>query len=322
MITIDTELSSSLHAAGLSSQCNIQRSIFGNIGAQSYGIHWQMDQMDKHGIKGVFFVDPMPALVYGPECLSKIVDPILSRGHEVQIHIHTEWLRWATDSPVPGRHGQNIGDFTLEEQVILINWARDALLKAGAPMPTAFRAGNFGANDSTLLALAQLDIPWDSSFNLDYTDTECGITGNGASIDPWFTTGVTELPIAGIWDRRDHFRPAQVCALSKREMHSALHHAAITNAPLFVILTHSFEMLSRDRLRPNKIVMRRFAALCNAVARQPLLQPSNLDDLNKDIGASSRLNPTRLPPNRIRTMRRIGEQAISTWLFERRLTPQ
>ncbi len=72
----------------------------------------------------------------------------------MQLHLHTEWLEFAPDSPVGGRTGQHIKDFTREDQAVLIEYGIARLVAAGAPRPTAFRAGNYGANDDTLRALA------------------------------------------------------------------------------------------------------------------------------------------------------------------------
>jgi hypothetical protein len=144
LITVDTELSALLHQRGASPDQNYASSIAGEAGGGEYGIGWQMDCLERHGLTGVYFVDPLPALVYGPEVIAKIVAPIVARGHEVQLHVHSEWLEWAEASPVGERLGQNIGDFPFEDQVILIDAARDLLVGAGAPPTTAFRAGNFG----------------------------------------------------------------------------------------------------------------------------------------------------------------------------------
>jgi hypothetical protein len=118
-----------------------------------------MDVFERHGIKAVFFVDPMPALVWGTAAIEDVVGPIVVRGHDVQLHIHTEWLELAGDAnPLGMRTGMNIKDFGVEEQCVLLDYARGVLIAAGAPGPVAFRAGNYGANDDTLRALAQLGI--------------------------------------------------------------------------------------------------------------------------------------------------------------------
>ncbi len=320
LITIDTELSASRQQAGMTATDNLGLSLTGATSAGDFGIGWQMDRMEVCGIKGVFFVDPLPGLIHGPDLVAQMIEPILSRGHEVQVHIHTEWLDWAKDSPVEGRTGRNIGDFSMEDQVALIGWARDALVTAGAPRPNAFRAGNYGANDDTLRALARLGMTWDSSYNADYAGKPCRITLSPETVDPVALAGVIEAPVAGIWDRPGHFRPAQVCALSASEMVQGLIHAADDGAHSFIAVSHSFEMLSRDRMRPNRLVMKRFEALCHAIAADARVTPSSFADLPLPAKGTSPIRP-RLAPNRIRTAWRMAQQAFATLAYEKGLFP-
>ena len=321
LITVDTELSSRLHRAGIPVTENIERSILGQVDGKEYGINWLMDRLEASALKGVFFVDPLPALVFGQHVVDRMVEPILSRGHDVQLHLHTEWLQWAVDPPTP-RTGRNIRDFCLDEQIALIGLARDLLVRTGAPPPTAFRAGNFGANDDTLAALGALGIRWDSSLNAAYLGRDCGIDLSRDAIDPVKVGDVYEVPVAGIWDLPGHFRPAQVCAMSAREMKEALQHAVTTGAHSFCIVTHSFEMLSRDRQRPNRAVMRRFETLCNLVSRLPKLRSATFLDISPPSPGGSSRSPSRLAASSVRTLARIVEQAFATWRFERPWTPR
>ncbi|MET0363838.1 MAG: hypothetical protein ABW169_04225 [Sphingobium sp.] len=318
LITIDTELSAGRQGKAMDAEQNWRLSIAGETAAGAFGISWLMDRMEERGIKGVFFVDPMPGLVHGPALVERIVQPIVARGHEVQAHIHTEWLQWAKDSPVEGRLGGQIGDFALGDQIALLGWVRDALVAAGAPSPNAFRAGNYGANDDTLRALARLGLVWDSSYNADYAGKPCRITLSPETVDPVPVEGVIEAPVAGIWDRPGHFRPAQVCALSAAEMRGGLAHAAAGGAHSYVVVSHSFEMLTRDRQRPNRLVMRRFVALCDAIAADPRVTGGGFADLPLPGGGATR---SRLGPSRVRTVLRMAEQAFAALAYEKGLLP-
>lgn len=317
LITIDTELSAGLYQRGASARQNLDRSIDGLVPGGAFGIGWQMDQLDAHGLKGVFFVDPMPALVYGTEVVADMVGPILERGHEVQLHIHTEWLAWAKASPVGDRRGQNIGDFDLADQITLLTCARDLLEQANVPRPIAFRAGNYGADDRTLMALADLGLAWDSSFNAPYLGGPCRIGLTAADYAPVWRHGVVEVPVSGILDRSDTIRPAQVCALSRWEMTDALRHAAQARQSAFVIVSHSFEMLSRDRFRPNRAVMARFTAMCREIARNPNLRSAGFADLDPAIASPSQPKASRLAANPVRSIGRMLEQAAATLRYER-----
>lgn len=320
IISVDTEYSALLHQRGASAADNFAASIDGVTRHGDFGIGWQMDLLDRYGLTGVYFVDPMPALVHGVGAIAAIVEPVLRRGHDVQLHLHSEWLAFADTAPVAAR-GTNIADFGLDDQVTLIGWAKDMLMRAGAPAPTAFRAGNFGANDDTLRALAAHGIGWDSSFNAVHRRRRhgpCSISLDDDCIDPAAHCGVMELPVATLWDRPGSLRPAQVCALSASEMRAALDHAAATERPAFMTVSHSFEMLSRDRSRPNHMVMARFDAMCRAIAEHPGLATSSFAALDLMPAAAP---PQRLGPSHLRTLARMAEQAWGTWRYERRLRP-
>lgn len=320
LITVDTELSALFQQQGVSLNDNIRRSIWAEAGGKAHGIGWQMDVMERHGLKGVFFLDPMPALVHGPDFLRPIVAEILSRGHEVQMHIHTEWLAWTDASPVGGRQGHSIGDFSFDDQVVLLRLAKALLEDAGAPAITAFRAGNFGANDDTLRALAAIGVQWDSSVNPAYLGSACRVSADPATIGANRIEGMIELPVSGISDRPGRFRPAQVCAMSAAEICGGLRHAAENGHPAYVVVTHSFEMLSRDRQRANGAIKARFEALCHSASCLPDVRAAGFNDLDPSMADDDR-GLTRLQPSNLRTGLRLAQQAIATWRYERRLIP-
>lgn len=314
LITVDTELSAGRQARGWSARDNFLASITGRTPSGDFGVGWQLDRLEQWGLKGVYFVDPMPALVHGIQIIADIVGPIVARGHEVQLHIHTEWLEWAKESPVGARRGRNIGDFDAADQRVLLAYARDALIAAGATPPSAFRAGNYGADDRTIAVLDALGFAWDASVNPAYLARECRVRADAGMIGPERRGGVTLVPVAGIEDRPGRFRPAQICALSAAEMRAGLAHAARSGHPSFVIVSHSFEMLSRDRRRPNRMVMARFEAMARAIASNPMLRSAGF----------AGLSPTQAPPgarrlgaSRWRTAARQAAQAWSTLRYER-----
>jgi hypothetical protein len=105
-------------------------------------------------------------------------------------------------------------------------------------------------------------------------------------------------------------------------MKDALGHAADHHHASFVIVTHSFEMLSRDRKRANRAVIARFEAMCDAISAHPQLVSAGFNDLD----ATAFRNPpdqqlSRLGPNRLRTWGRMTEQALATWRYEHQLRP-
>lgn len=307
IISFDTELSAGLHQRGHDARANFESSILGRCREGDFGIHFQMDVLERYGLKGAFFVDPMPALVHGPSIIRDIVAPIVARGHEVQLHIHTEWLAFARFNPVGRLTGRNIGDFPLGAQKKLIGLAADMLVRAGAPDPVAFRAGNFGANDDTLRALDALGFLFDSSFNGAHVGHGCDITLDPRNIGMRLHHGVCEVPVSGLMDRVDSFRPAQLCAMSEEEMGDALDHAAASGAIQFSAFSHSFELLSRDRAVANRLAIARMEALCQAVAADPRVTSGGFADLPQPPAQPGPIRPPE--PRPLRTLRRTAEQA-------------
>lgn len=312
--TIDTEYEFGFAARhGLAARAeNFDRSIRGVTPSGEAGVFYQMDVFDRHGLKAVFFVDPMPALVWGIGAVAEIVAPIIERGHDVQLHVHTEWLALAGEaSPLPGRTGRNIKDFALAEQVRLIGWASDALVAAGAPRPVAFRAGNYGANDDTLRALAQLGIRYDSSHTPGIADSASEIGLGTKDRQPVERLGVIEVP-TGCIDDGAGLRHAQLTALSSRELVEAAAHARDTGCAAFTIVSHSFELLSRDRRRVNRLLTRRFEGFCAALERLEGVETATYRDAPPVVQQAA---TPPLPHSPVRRGVRLFEQALSNALY-------
>ena len=177
---------------------------------------------------------------------------------------------------------------------------------AGAPKPAAFRAGNFGANDDTLRALALLGFRFDSSFNGAYQGHGCDISLDPGNLGMRAHHGVVEVPVSGLMDRANRFRPAQLCAMSEEEMRDALDHSAASGAIQFSAFSHSFELLSRDREVPNGLAISRMEALCRTVADDPRISNGGFANLPGPPERPARIGLAA--PKPLRTLRRTIEQ--------------
>ncbi|WP_156840792.1 polysaccharide deacetylase family protein [Novosphingobium aquimarinum] len=321
-LTIDTEFSSGMFGQGAARdwEDNFRTCIACETSKGDVGIFYQMDVADRHGLKLVFFVDPMPALVWGIEPIKRVVGPILERGHDVQLHLHTEWLAFAESNPLGSRTGKNLADFSAEDQLVLLTVALETLMAAGAPFPTAFRAGNYGADDNTLRCLSQLDIPFDTSFPPGLDQSDCRLSFGAHVLTPTQMHGVTELPIGAISSRGDSRRHVQLTAMSDWELRDATRHAVAAGWPALVIVSHSFEMMNRKRGTSNRIVRYRFEQYCEWLAGQSAARTADLRDpgLNDLLGCDSLTEPTQLlRHNPTRELLRVGEQAVANLLYSR-----
>lgn len=318
-ITIDTEYSSGLYTGRSQADRaeNFGRSIACVTPDGSAGIDHKLTLLAQHGQKAVFFVDPMPALVWGVAAIEDIVGPIIAAGQDVQLHCHTEWLEHAgPDNPLAsGATGKNLTDFTFEDQCAIIDYARATLIAAGAPAPVAFRAGNYGANDETLRALATLGIGYDSSHCPALVGTgACQISLGAEDTDPVGHMGVIEVPVGAIGAMGGGLRHAQITALTLAEQLCAIRHARDCGRGSFTLVSHSFELINRRRLMVNHIVRRRFIGLVKALASMRGVTTGTYSE-TPPIVSLTRGNREPLPASPIRTGRRLAEQLMSNTLY-------
>ena len=309
-ITIDTELMWRHHTAGLPVAEIAARS----LEPAGVGIGWQLAELERHDLKATFFVDPMPAMVFGPEPIAGVVAAILAAGQEVQLHLHPNWAgASATDR---SKHASfELIDFPATDQRDLIARARDVLTACGAPDPVAFRSGSYSANDATLDALAALGFAYDSSHNGSEHPWPSAISLPVRAIAPVAHRGLIEVPVTLIEDRPGHLRHFQICALSAGEMRAALDHASREGHAAVTIVGHGFELANRAGTRANRIHRSRFERLCGMLAdRRDILPTTHFAD-RPALRLGQQDQP--LAPSQLRTRWRQAEQLWSNWVEER-----
>lgn len=317
-LTIDTEYSSAL----ANSPCpvdraeNFARSIACLTPDGPAGITHKLELLKRYGQRAVFFVDPMPALVWGVAAIEDVVAPILAAGQDVQLHCHTEWLKFApSGGPFVGLEGRNIKDFAFEEQCRILEWARDTLVAAGAPDPVAFRAGNYGANRDTLRALREIGLYYDSSHTPGIVGGDSALDLRATDTQPLLYEGIIEVPVSCVGDLGGRLRHAQITALSLKEMRAALLHARDGRMTCFTLVSHSFELINRRSLAVNKVVRARFEGLCRAL--------QDIDGIwTADFAQSPPVKvfdraemPRPVPASTIAVGLRYAEQAVSNTLY-------
>ena len=309
-LTIDTEFAWRHHAAGLPADELCERS----LQPGGVGLAYQLDLLASHGLKACFFVDPMPALVYGLAPFRAVVAAILAAGQEVQLHCHAQWTRAHADDRTAAGHFE-LWDYSLAEQQQLIAGAAELLVAAGAPQPIAFRAGSYAADEDTLAALAALGFAYDSSHNGAEAPRWSRIDLPQRQIAPLGHAGLTELPVTTIEDRPGSLRTFQPCALSAAEQAAALDHAVAADHAAVCIVSHSFELSNRAGTRPNAVHVRRFEALCRTLAQRRAVLPT-CHFADRPVLPLDR-DDAPLGPARLRRAVRQAEQLWSNWIEER-----
>ena len=298
LISIDTEvypINKEWRSENLAD--DIRRDIYGDTPKGSFGVSYQLDVFRRNGIKAVFFVEGLHASCswVGISPLRDLVQLIYSYDQEVQLHLHPEWVPYLPDMPVPDR-GYLLTSYSEDEQYRLINIAANNLVSAGAKRPIAFRAGDYAANRNTLRALKRAGFRYDTSYNFPYLDSTCGIDCEPLWQPAQLEPGIWEVPVSCFEDRRGHFRHCQICACSAAEIRGSILQAAHHSWQTYVLVSHSFEMISNRRSTrrtwPRWQVIKRFETECDWLARnRSLAVTSHFTDL--DLSISGAVSPMR-----------------------------
>ncbi len=312
-LTVDTEIVWRHHAAGHDLATLCDRS-FEPAGV---GVTYQLATLARHGLKACFFIDPMPATIFGLDPIKRVVDRVLSAGQGVQLHLHPNWIGAAAGDRGSSYARFQLCEFSRDEQRDLIEQARDLLVAAGAPKPLAFRAGSYAANDDTLSVLAELGFEYDSSHDGSNHPWPSNIGLSPRQIAPVKRLGITEIPVTVIEDSPETLRTVQICALSIAEMRAALVHAAALGHQVVTIVNHGFELANRSGTGPNAVHVRRFDALCAFLGEQqgklPTTHFKDLPGIPLELGRGD----APLAASALRRRWRQAEQLWSNLVAER-----
>lgn len=248
-----------------------ERYYFGRSPAGEYALPKTLEILNRHGLVGVFFVEPLFSARFGSRFLDTVTGLIGGAGQDIQLHLHPEWtdeIRPPILADVSAKR-QHLVHYSEDEQTELIAVGR-RLLEAskGAPVD-CFRAGSFAANRATFRALARNGFQLDSSLNPAFDHTGGSIPGVQEFVGERQVEGVRSFPISFFRDGLGRHRPAQVNACSFAEMSRALLDAQRRGVEHFVVVSHNFDMLKPGSTEPDWFVVRRFESLCRFLAEHP-----------------------------------------------------
>jgi peptidoglycan/xylan/chitin deacetylase (PgdA/CDA1 family) len=249
---------------------SFDRYVYGRSRHGEYALPKTLEILANHGLRGVFFVEPLFSARFGQAFLDTIVDLIRQHGQEVQLHLHPEW----TDEIHPplienvAAKRQHLSYYSRDEQIALIGHGIRMLKRAGCEDVSAFRAGSFAANRDTYAALAQLGIRDDSSVDVCMPISCADMEDRSVLHRPFARDGVNVHPLSVFRDGYGYLRHAQVGACSFQELRQGLRAAHDVGFAEFVILSHNFELLKPGTALPDRVVVTRFMRLCEFLAKE------------------------------------------------------
>ena len=286
-----------------------QKYVYGRTPKGDYGLPFTLKLLCDHGLLGVFFVEPLFSTRFGHSPLTEIVGLVRDASQEVQLHLHTEWVDESIKPLLDNIGGkrQYLHYFSQDEQTKLIAAGKHLLTQAGSGEISAFRAGSFGFNQDTLLALEANKIPFDSSYNASTFGLTSGVLPGLAVMDTVRLNGIYEYPMTVFNDGTRSLRHAQLTACSYEEMEGLLWQALESRRQSFVILSHNFELLDETKTRSDQVVLARFRKLCAFLERnRDCFETCGFNALEPELSSSQ---PAALVSSVWKTGRRVLEQA-------------
>ncbi|MBI2830684.1 MAG: polysaccharide deacetylase family protein [Chloroflexi bacterium] len=166
IITVDTESSDSPQAIRRTDL--LKPMFYGQFEGSYYGFPRIIEICERFTCKATFFVSVFEFRKYDGDGLREVCREIKQKGHDVQLHTHPIWT-------YEKRH---MYDNSLEEQVRIIQEGKELLERWTGDSPIAHRAGVYGADENTLRALKQNDIPIDSSNFYGHETCKLAVTKN------------------------------------------------------------------------------------------------------------------------------------------------
>ncbi len=212
---------------------------------QEHGIGRMMDILDRHGVKGTFFVNIYEAPKRGEDAIAEVCRVIHQRGHDLELHTHP--------GPMFGVDYMQYAD--LSKQTEILKRGAELIREWAGVKVVAHRAGGYMANLDTVKACKQAEIHLELSHNMGWPESDLGqesLTQNA----PFVRDGVLCVPVtcyiqasAGSWRS---MRFLDIEASSPQEVRKVVADLHANGVRTAVIMMHSFSFARSGK--PNRRV--------------------------------------------------------------------
>jgi len=266
----------------------LDRSVFGRNNSKYYGIPLIMDILEEHSFRATFFTEMLCSYVLGRNEVGNVLSYIRRRGHDAQLHLHpVYWYYHHFLQGQPRREKDLMFELPMEEQETLIGLGVELFREFTGSSPRAYRAGCYGASESTLGVLRRFGIEVDSSYNLCYLDRSCGFQHRPLN-GPAYLAGIQEFPVTNFRvASQSGYKPLEIGAVSVGEVLATMDSLKRAGCRDVVVSLHSFSFMKTltDRYcQPDHVAIYRFKKLCAAISKLssevdvPVLGEANLDN--------------------------------------------
>lgn len=164
-ITIDTENPQTLYVANT---CKTDTLLNSN-NEKNYGMKYILSAFKNYGIHATWYLNIYEKYLMGEKLMAKVCNTLLKNEQDVQLHTHPVWLMDPEE-----RKRIYMSQYSLEEQIYIIEKGIEDIYKLTGTAPIAHRGGAYGINKNTLQALSATKMKIDSS--LFYKNPNCKIS--------------------------------------------------------------------------------------------------------------------------------------------------
>ncbi len=256
--------------------------MMGEYGDKRYGIPLICEILRQRDLAATFFVEPFNDELGHPGETEPVVRHLAEQGQDVQLHIHPNHIHYGQQQ-AGQTHAQTdqMADLSREVQQQMILEGATRLQQWSGIRPVAFRAGNMGASEETLAALAATGVWIDSSYTFPYVGGQCRFDEqqryNGGK---WYGD-VLEVALSAYRQPKvpglHPAKPVDLMGSSFEECRDAVKMICDAGGDAVLIL-HSFSLFKvRDKQyhdgKLNRIVTRRFEKFCDWLATQRQVYP-------------------------------------------------
>ena len=267
--------------------------MMGEYGDKQLGVPLICEILARHELQASFFLEPFNDELGWPGETEPVVRYLAERGQDVQLHIHPNHATYGLyKKGQPFKRTDQMADLDREHQMGLLVRGTDLLEKWTGTRPIAFRAGNMGASEETLLAMSDAGLWIDSSYTFPYVGGQCRFAEtehyNGSK---WYGE-VLEVALSAY--RQPDLpgliaaKPVDLMGSSFEECRDAVRMICDAGGDAVVIL-HSFSLFKvKDKQynggKINWVVKRRFERFCDWLnANRTTYPPRTFTELGRMV---------------------------------------
>jgi SAM-dependent methyltransferase len=181
---------------GRAERDHVDRLMWGRVDGAEYGVRKICEILGDYKLKANFLIDLSACVLYGDKRVAEVGNYILSEGHELHTHLHSEWLvrSWGIKGNFKGPPGLDQLDEDLNRGCL--NYVYFKFWQLFGRAPEVFRGGGFTFNGHTVKVAGELGFKCLSNFNTRRHEAMMSVGEDSANNEPFrWDNGLIELPV-------------------------------------------------------------------------------------------------------------------------------